>query len=98
MHLTGPIQLPIHRSYSRFPKNFLVIFSFLLFFSLYSFTNLSLVQETKNAKENTRELGLEKDQATLLQITERIVTIKEELDLLEKKPVTQEITDSINTL
>jgi hypothetical protein len=98
MHLTGPIQLPIHRSYSRFPKNFLVIFSFLLFFSLYSFTNLSLGQETKNAKENTRELGLEKDQATLLQITERIVTVKEELDLLEKKPVTQEITDRINTL
>ena len=67
----------------------------LLFFFFVSLVNLSFGQETQVETKNAEELILERDQSDLLHITERIVTVKKELDALEKKSSTKKATEEI---
>lgn len=99
MNKRNPIKFATLNSTVEPSTYFFPSITLIFFLSFFSLVNLSFGQEaqpeTQIEKKTAEELRLEKDQATLLQITDRIVTVTKELDTLGKKPITPEITDRI---
>ncbi len=102
MQITDPKQSPLPQCSLLFSKGFFVILSLLFLFSFSCFGNLSFGQEVQQdvpiEKQTQEELNLEKDQSNLLQITERIVTVRKDLDALKKKTSTPEIANRMEEL
>lgn len=76
-------------------KKYFFVFSFSILFALTFFTPPASSQEAQNSPEDKIQQAIAKDQSALLQITERIIAVRKNLEELKKKDPTKEIADRI---
>ena len=79
-------------------KKLLFLFSFWILLTFTLSAAPVFAQEAQNSVENEIPLAIAKDQASLLQITQRIVAIRKDLEDLKKNEPTKEIADRIEEL